>query len=101
MRASSASRGTSACGTASVRLAVPDHHLVADVPLNAEIAVRNVPAERRDLGDHCLLVGGLDRGQCVRDDDRTDHRERRRQADLETDALGQLARASRAATKSR
>ena len=73
------------------RLAVPDDHLVADVPLQAKVAVRNVPAERGDFGDHRPLVGGFDGRECLADDDRAHHREGRRQAHLEADILRQFA----------
>ena len=73
------------------RLAVPDHHLVADVPLDAEVLVRDVPDQRRDLGDHGFFVSRLDRGQRGGHDNRTDHGKRRRQADLETDIFRQRA----------
>ena len=69
-------------------LAVPDHHLVAYVPLDTEIAMRNMPAERGDFGNHGALISGLDRRQHGRHDDRAHHRKRRRQADLKADALG-------------
>ena len=53
--------------------------------------MRNMAAERRDLGDHGLLVSRLDRGQHGGHDDRTHHRKRRRQADLKADVFRQHA----------
>ena len=47
-------------------LAVPDHHLVADIPLDAEIAMRDGAAKRRDFRDHGALIGRLDRRQVAR-----------------------------------
>ena len=76
-------------------LAIPDHHLVAEVPLDAEILVRDVAGERRNLGQHGALVGGFDRRQRVLDHDRAHDRERRGQADLEADAGRQLATITR------
>ncbi len=77
------------------RLAVPDHHLVADVPLDAKIAVRDMPAQCGNFGDHGFFIRGLDRRQHGGDDDRTHHRKRRRQTDLKTDALRQHALVAR------
>ena len=57
--------------------------------------MRDVAAERRDLGQHGALIGGFDRRQRVLDHDRAHDRERRGQADLEADVLGQLAALAR------
>src|SRR5262249_53149803 len=43
-----------------LRLPVPDDHLVAEVPLDAEVVVRNCPTYRLDLAQHGLLVGRFD-----------------------------------------
>src|SRR5437016_9382123 len=40
-------------------LAIPDDHLVAQVPLNAEIRVRHMPAQRSPFRDNPLLIGTL------------------------------------------
>jgi hypothetical protein len=78
-------------------LPVPDHHLVAEVPLDAKIAVRDMAAERRDLGQHGALVGRFDGVERIGNDHGADDRERRGQADLEADAGRQLAPLSRRA----
>jgi hypothetical protein len=77
------------------RLPVPHDHLVANIPLNAEIAVRDMAAERGDLADHRPFVSRFHRGQHGWHHDRTHHREGRWQADLKTDALGQFAALTR------
>src|SRR5215468_2231366 len=41
-------------------LPIPNHHLVADVPLQAEIAMRDRLANRTDLTKHRLLIGSFD-----------------------------------------
>jgi hypothetical protein len=75
------------CGHRVGRLAVPDDHLVADVPLDAKIAMRNMPAERRNLGNHGALVGGFDGRHHFGNDNRAHDRKGRRQADLKADAF--------------
>ncbi len=53
--------------------------------------MRDVADERRDFGDHGLLISRLDCGQHGGHDDRTHYGKRRRQADLEADILRQRA----------
>src|SRR5262249_24621068 len=76
-------------------LAVEDQHLVADVPLDAEVMMRDRPADRRDLLEHRLLVDRLDGAQILARTIGVDHRHRGRQADLEPHVRGQLAALAR------
>src|SRR5262245_57979769 len=39
------------------RLSVPDQHLMADIPLDAEVMMWNSRAHRLDLPDHVPLIG--------------------------------------------
>ena len=74
-----------------LRLAVIADHLVADVPLDAEIPVRDRPADGLDLAQHRFLVSGLDRVDVIAGAEAADHRHRRRQAYLEAHILWQVA----------
>src|SRR5262245_56611017 len=78
-----------------LRLAIPDDHLVAEVPLDAEVVVRNRPTYRLDLAQHGLLVGRFDRQQIGSRAECIDHPHRGRQADLKADTRRQLAATAR------
>src|SRR3954463_3777217 len=65
-----------------LRLPVPDDHVVADVPLNAEVRVRNMAADRRDLVHHRRFISRLDRGDITRGAEGVDHTHRGGRASL-------------------
>src|SRR6476660_10554356 len=68
-----------------LRLPVPDDHVVADVPLNAEVRVRNMTADRRDLVHHRRFISRLDRGDITRGAEGVDHTHRGWQTNLKAD----------------
>ena len=74
-----------------LRLSVPDDHVMANVPLNTEIRVRNVAADRRDLSHHRHLISGLDRGDVTRGAEGVNHAHRSWQANLEPNAGGNVS----------
>src|SRR5262249_46624021 len=80
-----------------VRLTIPDDHLVAKVPLYAEIGVRNCTTYRLDLAEHGLLIGRFDRQQIGCRAEGIDHPHGGRQADLKADMRWQLAATARRA----
>src|SRR3954451_11455582 len=63
----------------------PSQMIMADVPLNAEIRVRNMAADRRDLVQHRRFISRLDRGDIARGAEGVDHTHRGRQANLKAD----------------
>jgi len=63
-------------------LTVPDQHFVADIPLDAQVVVRDGRADRGDLTDHVVLVGVVDGDHVAFDTERVGHRHRCRQANL-------------------
>ena len=95
MRAMILSRGSSAKGTASVFWPSQTTISLQTIPLDAEIAMRDVPAQRGHLDDHRFLIGRFDRRERFRHDDRAHHREGCRQADLKADVLRQFAALAR------
>src|SRR3954452_12186731 len=68
-----------------LRLSVPDDHVMADVPLNAEVRVRNMAADRRDLVHHRRFISRLDGGDVTRSAEGVDHTHRGWQANLKAD----------------
>ena len=80
-----------------VRLAIPENRLVAKVPLDAEIVVRNCTTYRLDLAEHGLLVGRFNHQQIGRRTERIDHPHGGRQADLKADMRRQLTATARRA----
>ena len=72
-------------------IALPGQHLLADVPLDREIGVRDRGADLREVGPEGALVGGEEIGPRGGRDEPVADRHRRRQADLEADARGQRA----------
>lgn len=82
-------------GRSSGPAAVPLHHLLADVPLEREVFVRDGGADPIHLPQHGLLVGREDLGRVLGRAERVDDRVRRRHRDLEAHAGRQLPRRPR------
>jgi hypothetical protein len=64
---------------------------MADIPLDAKVAVRNVAADQFDLARHGLFISRLDRRHVARGTEGVDDAHRRRQADLKPRPFGNVA----------
>ncbi len=73
------------------RLPIPNDHFVTDVPLDTEVLVMNMSAERGNLPDHGFLVCRLNSGHRTRNDNRAHHCKRRRETYLKADVPGKSA----------
>ena len=58
---------------------------MADIPLDAEVRVRNMAADRRDLVHHRRFISRLDHGNITRGAEGVDHTHRGWQANLKAD----------------
>jgi hypothetical protein len=72
-------------------LSIPEHHLVAHIPLDCQIVMGDRFADRGNFRHHRPFIGTLDGGAVLRRAERADHRERGRQADLKPHVLRELA----------
>ena len=89
-RASPACRDVRLVALRPVReIALPGEHLLAHVPLDREVAVRDRGADLREVGLEGALVGGEEIGPRGGRDEPVADRHRRRQADLEAHARRQ------------
>src|SRR5215467_3541058 len=78
-----------------LRVSVPHDHVVANIPLDAEILMRNVPANRLDFLPHGLFISDFDCDDVRCSAEGVDDAHRRRQADLEADARRDIAALAR------
>ncbi len=69
------------------RVPIPQDHLDAHIPLDAEVLVRDLGRDRGDLVAHGRLVGGLDLRDRILGAECIDDRERRGQAHLKPAAV--------------
>src|SRR5215831_1796042 len=69
-----------------LRVSVPHDHVVADIPLDAEILMRNVAADRLDFLPHGRFISDFNCHDVPCSTEGIDDAHRRRQADLEADA---------------
>src|SRR5215467_15565622 len=78
-----------------LRVSVPHDHVMADVPLDAETLMRNMPANRLDFLPHGRFVSGFDCHDVPCGAEGVDDAHRRRQADLEADTGRDIAALAR------
>src|SRR5215471_18790045 len=69
-----------------LRLPIPQDHVVANIPLDAQVIVRDMLADRLHLTRHGGFVRSLDRGDITRGAEGIDDAHRRGQTDLEAHA---------------
>src|SRR6185503_398261 len=67
----------------------------ADIPLDAEVTMRNMAADQFDLARHRLFVGRLDRRNIARGTEGINDAHWRRQADLESRPFCDIAAIAR------